>query len=168
MNDRDRQPFNFTSQMVRELLDNDWELGVLSGTGDASFDALRAGRWTAQDLNRIRSMDFVPGWQHDNRSRHRFTLHAWDGLLDHTQETREDAGWRLEYNRTLAAFCTRDEWAGESTINPGAYHVRNKHPDWQQAPRQLVFEPYQLSRVEHLIRDALIDTRTDRLRDLDW
>jgi len=161
-----KEPFVFTNEIVHELLANDWQLGVLSGGGPEglSFDELRAGGWTDKQIHRIRSMDLVPGWQHEQTNRHRFVLHAWDGFLDHMQETRVEHGWKNTYTNTLAAFCTTEEWTGHTTLNPGAFGVTG--PATRR--KTLIFQTYTLERVEQLIRDALIDTRTDRLRDLDW
>ena len=169
MTDRQQEPFVFTNQIVQQLLENDWTLGVLSGGGQDSpgFDELLAGEWSDKQVHRIRSMDFVPGDSDPNR-RHRFVLHAWDGYLDHMIESRREHGWKNEYTTTLAALATHEEWIGHTTMNPGAYHDASTRPGGRAVRKTLVFTQFDIELIESLIRDALIDTRTDGLQDFDF
>lgn len=166
MSKSDQEPFVFTNEIVQELLANDWQLGVLSGGGPEglSFDELRAGGWTHKQIHRVRSMDFVPGDSDPNR-RHRFVLHAWDGFLDHMIESRREHGWKNEYMNTLAALATSPDWIGHTTINPGAYNTGGTH---HTRPTRLPFVKYSLDSIESMMRDALINTRADELRDFDF
>jgi len=165
MTDKQQEPFVFTNQIVQQLLDNDWTLGVLSGGQDTpGFDELQAGGWSDNQVHRVRSMDFVPGDSDPNR-RHRFVLHAWDGLLDHMIESRREHGWKNEHMNTLAALATDEDWIGHTTINPGAYGSSGRH---NTRSTRLPFREYSLELIESLIRDALIDTRANELRSFDF
>lgn len=168
----EKQPFTFTSEIVNLLIDHDWTTGVISGGGRGehvkSFDELRAGRWDASDIYRIRSMDFVPGGHEDETRRHRFVLHAWDGYLDHMIETRREHGWKNEYTRTLAALATNEDWIGTTTMNPGAYGAASVRPGGRPDKKTLTFTRFDMQLIDRLIRDALIDTRANELQDFDF
>lgn len=156
--------------MINQLIDHDWDLSVISGGSrdGLSFDELRAGHWTDQDVYRIRTMDFVPGSHDDDMRRHRFVLHAWDGYLDHMIETRREHGWKNEYTRTLAALATNEEWIGHTTMNPGAYGAASVRPGGRPDNKTLTFTRFDINTIERMIRDALIDMRGEELQAFDF
>ena len=170
MNDTHKQPFTFTSEIVNQLIDHDWEISVISGGGPGglSFDELRAGRWSEQDIHRIRTMDFVPSTHDDTHVRHRFVLHALDGYLDHMIETHKPHGWKTRSTNTLAAFATNKQWIGQTTINPGVYHAHSSPHQPHVSRRMIQFEPLSIERVTQLIHDVLVDSRAVELIDFDW
>ena len=170
MTTSDEQPFTFTSEIVNQLIDHDWDLSVISGGGPdgLSFDELRAGRWSEQDVDRIRTMDFVPATVGDTYRRHRFVLHAMDGILDHMIETRREHGWKNEYTRTLAALATNEDWIGTTTMNPGAFGTQSVTPGGRPVKKTLTFTRFDMQLIDRLIHDALVDSRATELIDFDW